>query len=374
MNKLLLTIAILVATIGIADAHECSAPVAPQVFKQKFNHILAMHSDQHRLEDARAFVSGHCLLSRQVKQIAALFHDDKIRLKFAKSAYLTTFDKRNFYDVYDAFLHFSNAFRLHDYVLVQRVKGKQVDYNPRPKPKPNTTTHAFPTYDYPSIVGYNDQKYCDHPVGARMFNVLVGRVIRQPNDIDKIKTATKFGQVNCLTTSQIMKLGSMIESEQNRLILLRTSFDHVYDVMNYGYADQLFSSAAYHEKFQRFLTGGNSSTTTTTTTTTTVTKPSQPPCGTSTAQFEEIKQHIAGQSFNSTKITVAKQVIRAKECFTSRQIAEIVLLFAFEAGKLEMAKYAYDFCEDPANYFLVNNSLTFESSVKELTDFVASRQ
>jgi len=366
MNKILLTMAMLVLTMGIANAHDCYVPVTPTVFKQKFNHILAMHSEQHRLEDAKAFVRSNCLLSRQVKQIATLFHDDHTRLKFAKEAYLTTFDVHNFYDVYDAFSHFSNAFRLHDFVLLQRSKATQVDQSPQSIP----TTHAFPTYDYPSVVSYHEQKYCERPIDNRTFHRFVGKVIRQGNDIDKIKMASRYGQVNCLTVAQIMKLGSMIEFEQNRFIFLKSMFDIVYDVMNYGYADQLFTSTEYHEKFQLFLTGGQSSSTTTTTTAV-----NQPlPCGISPPQFEEIKQHIAGQSFNSTRLTVAKEVIRAKACFTARQIAEIVLLFAFEAGRLEIAKYAYDFCEDPSNYFLVNNSLTFESSVKELTAFVASRQ
>ena len=119
MKKLLLTIAVLVVTMGIGHAFHCSEPVTPLVFRQNFDHIIAMRSDQHRLEDARAFVATNCLLSRQVKQIATLFHDDHTRLEFAKAAYMTTYDKRNFYDVYDAFSHFSNAFRLHDFVLAQ---------------------------------------------------------------------------------------------------------------------------------------------------------------------------------------------------------------------------------------------------------------
>ncbi|MBL4735027.1 MAG: DUF4476 domain-containing protein, partial [Flavobacteriales bacterium] len=241
MKKPLLIIAMLVVTTGIANAHECSAPIAPALFKQKFNHIVAMRSDQHRLEDARALVSRNCLLSRHVKQIALLFHDDRDRLEFAKAAYLTTFDKPHFYDVYDAFTHFSSAFRLHDYVLMHKTETHEIV----PVTKPATILHEFPAYDYPSAVNYSEEKYCERPVQDRTFHGVVGKVIRQPNDVEKIKTATRYAAFNCLSVAQVMKIGSMIESESNRLIYLKTMFDNVYDMMNYGYCDQLFSSAEY---------------------------------------------------------------------------------------------------------------------------------
>ena len=361
MKKLLLTIAVLVVTMGIGRAFHCSEPVTPLVFRQNFNHIIAMRTDQHRLEDARAFVAANCLLSRQVKQIATLFHDDRTRIEFAKAAYMTTYDKRNFYDVYDAFTHFSNAFRLHDFVLAQRSKRDEIiDISQSP-----TTTHEFPAYDYPLIVNYNEEQYCDRPIEDRAFYGLVGRIIRERNDVERIKVATRYAEANCLTVAQVMKIGSMIETERNRFIFLKTVFSNVYDVMHYGYCDQLFRSNEYHEKFSLFLSGGGG---------TTNTNPQPPPCGTTPAQFEEIKQHIAAQTFNSTRLSVGKQVIRAKGCFTARQIAELVLLFAFEEGRLEIAKFAYDFCVDPGNYFLVNNSFTFDSSVEELTRYIAGRQ
>ncbi|MBL4658403.1 MAG: DUF4476 domain-containing protein [Flavobacteriales bacterium] len=374
MSKLILTIATLVITMGLAKAHECETPVSSAIFKHNFNHILAMRGDEHRLKDAKHFVEENCLLSRQVKQIATLFHSDRARLKFAKAAYLSTFDKRNFYDVYDAFNHFSNAFRLHDYVLAQRAHALEPAAPVQPV-RPITNTHKFPSYDYPSTVGYNEDTFCDRPVSERSFHGLVGNVIRQSNDVHKIKVATRYGQYNCLSTAQIMKIGSMIQTERNRFIYLKTMFDNVFDVMNFGYADQLFSSNEYHNKFQLFLTGGSSTTTTTTSTTvhTNQPPPPPPPCGTSPAQFEELKKHIASQNFNSTKVTVAKQVIRAKECFTARQIAELLLLFAFDDDRLEIAKFAYDFCDDRSNYFLVNNSFTFDSTVEKLTAYISTR-
>ena len=361
MKKLLLSITVLIATISIGHALHCTEPVTSVTFRHKFNYILAMRSDQHRLESARAFVAANCLLSRQVKQMATLFHDDRTRIKFAKAAYITTYDKRNFYDVYDAFKHFSNAFRLHDFVLAQRAKRQELANNPRPL----VTTHEFPDYNYPSILNYNEEQYCDYPVGDKHFYTLVGRIIRERNDVDRIRIASRYAESNCLTVAQVMKIGSMIETDGNRFLFLKTVFGNVYDVMHYGYCDQLFRSEEYHEMFSLFLSGGESAP---------ITDPQPSPCGISPAQFEEIKQHIAAQTFNSTRLSVGKQIIRAKGCFTARQVAELVLLFAFEEGRLEIAKFAYDYCVDPGNYFLVNNSFTFDASVQDLTEYVASRQ
>jgi hypothetical protein len=361
MKKLLLSITVLVVTFGIGRAFHCTQPVTQLVFRQNFNHIMAMRSDQHRLENARSFVAANCLLSRQVKQIAMLFHDDRTRIEFAKAAYATTYDKRNFYDVYDAFTYFSNAFRLHDFVLAKRAKRQELSNISRPL----ATTHEFPAYDYPNILNYNEDQYCDYPVGDKHFYTLVGRIIRERNDVDRIKVASRYAEANCLTVAQVMKIGSMIETDRNRFIFLKTVFGNVYDVMHYGYCDQLFRSEEYHEKFSLFLSGGERAP---------ITDPQPSPCGISPAQFEEIKQHIAAQTFNSTRLSVGKQIIRAKGCFTARQVAELVLLFAFEEGRLEIAKFAYDYCVDPGNYFLVNNSFTFDASVQDLTEYVASRQ
>lgn len=89
----------------------------------------------------------------------------------------------------------------------------------------------------------------------------------------------------------------------------------------------------------------------------------------SKANFAAAKQTITKQSFDDTKLTTAKQVIKSN-CLNSAQIKELMLLFSFEATRLELAQYAHDRCVDPNNYFLLNDAFQFESSVEELNNSI----
>ncbi|MBF6642286.1 DUF4476 domain-containing protein [Flavobacterium sp. J49] len=130
--------------------------------------------------------------------------------------------------------------------------------------------------------------------------------------------------------------------------------------------------------------GGGSVTQTTTTTTTQVggTRPvdviepvrgcNGRTCMTS-GNFNAALATIKKQSFEDTRLKTAKQVITAN-CLNVDQIIQIANTFNFEDNKLDFAKYAYDYCIEPRNYFKLNGIFSFSSNVDELSDYVQSRQ
>lgn len=85
----------------------------------------------------------------------------------------------------------------------------------------------------------------------------------------------------------------------------------------------------------------------------------------SSSSFSSAKQTISKQSFDDTKLTTAKQILKSN-CLSAAQIKDIMLLFSFEATRLELAKIGYKRCVDTNNYFLLNDAFSFESSVEEL--------
>lgn len=89
--------------------------------------------------------------------------------------------------------------------------------------------------------------------------------------------------------------------------------------------------------------------------------------------FTAAMSTIKGQSFEDTRLKTAKQVIAAN-CLNVDQIIQIANTFSFEDNKLEFAKFAYDYCIEPRNYFKLNGIFTFSSNVDELSDYVQSRQ
>lgn len=89
--------------------------------------------------------------------------------------------------------------------------------------------------------------------------------------------------------------------------------------------------------------------------------------------FNAAMSTIKGQTFEDTRLKTAKQVIMAN-CLNVDQIIQIANTFTFEDNKLEFAKFAYDYCIEPRNYFKLNGIFTFSSNVDELSDYVQNRQ
>ena len=85
--------------------------------------------------------------------------------------------------------------------------------------------------------------------------------------------------------------------------------------------------------------------------------------------YDAAYQLISKESFDSSRLTLAQQVVSTNP-MSARQILDICKLFSFESNKLEFAKYAYEFCVDRNKYFLLNDAFTYESSKRELNEFI----
>ena len=80
---------------------------------------------------------------------------------------------------------------------------------------------------------------------------------------------------------------------------------------------------------------------------------------------------IENQSFSDDKVRVSKQIIRTN-CITLDQLLQLLEQFDFDGGKLEIAKFAYDYVYDLENYYKVYNVFSFSSSGKELDEYIQS--
>lgn len=90
------------------------------------------------------------------------------------------------------------------------------------------------------------------------------------------------------------------------------------------------------------------------------------------ADFQMMKQAIQSKDFESTRLSIAKQVLQ-ENCLLAGQVNEILSLFDFENTKLEFAKYAYAYTYDTGNYFKVHEAFEFESSVEELNNYINTK-
>lgn len=88
------------------------------------------------------------------------------------------------------------------------------------------------------------------------------------------------------------------------------------------------------------------------------------------SDFDMMKKSIDNQSFDSSKLTLAKQ-ITSNNYLSSLQVKEVVELFCFESSKVKFAKFAFHHVADPNKYYVVNDAFTFSSSTSELDRYIA---
>lgn len=90
------------------------------------------------------------------------------------------------------------------------------------------------------------------------------------------------------------------------------------------------------------------------------------------ASFDSAKSSINSKGFDDTKLSTAKNAVKAN-CMSTAQIKQVMGLFGFEETKLAFAKYAYDYCTDKNNYYTVGDVFSFSSSADELNEFLESK-
>jgi len=87
------------------------------------------------------------------------------------------------------------------------------------------------------------------------------------------------------------------------------------------------------------------------------------------SDFVDGKKSIESKTFADSKMTIAKQIVKAN-CPTAVQVRGFTKLFTFENDKLEFAKFAHQYCYDKGNYYKVNDAFEFESTIEELDVYI----
>ena len=89
--------------------------------------------------------------------------------------------------------------------------------------------------------------------------------------------------------------------------------------------------------------------------------------------FQKLKQTLQGESYDNTKLKIAKQFIAANY-FNAAQIKELANIFSYENSKLDIAKFAYDYTIDKGNYFMVNDVFSYSSSKEALMEYIGTKK
>ncbi|RXM39184.1 hypothetical protein BOQ62_12660 [Chryseobacterium sp. CH21] len=79
---------------------------------------------------------------------------------------------------------------------------------------------------------------------------------------------------------------------------------------------------------------------------------------------------MQNESFDDGKITMINQQMRVS-MFTAAQIRDLVKSISFDNNKLALAKSMYRTCVDKEHYFMVTDAFDFESSKRELMEYIS---
>lgn len=334
----------------------CTQPLDAKEFNKQFDVLNRIQNDKDRLVVAKALLQSHCLNSNQAKLICMIFNNENPRLNFAIRAYNNITDKDEFYEVLDAFKLYSSVFKLYD---VMHGHTPQIN-EPANEPTGSIT--------YPIFDGYKGPKGCTFPISENDFKVLTLNFANQANEAVRMKEINEFAGKNCISMSQLMKLSLMLQLESSRLQFLKKNFERMYDQANYTYASAVFNTGLYKADWENFAAAYLAPPV--------PLQPTQPvviPCTVSTEDFASLKKSILNETGNTVRMALTKQIIAAKKCFTSAQVKDIVGLMFYESGKIEMAKYAFDYTIDKSNYYQVAEALNFASSKTELMEFLKGK-
>lgn len=88
--------------------------------------------------------------------------------------------------------------------------------------------------------------------------------------------------------------------------------------------------------------------------------------------FEKMKDAIAKQTYDDDKLTMAKVVMK-NNWYTAAQLKTLTEKFLYDDNKLAFAKFAYDFCVDPGNYYTVADAMIYQSTKQDLLKYIAGK-
>ena len=95
-------------------------------------------------------------------------------------------------------------------------------------------------------------------------------------------------------------------------------------------------------------------------------------CVTGESEFKSILTSIDDQTFADDQMEMAKKYIQ-KKCFTIEQMKAITPIFSMDVDKLEMIKYMYDYSYQQNRFYEFRGLLTFNSTQKELDEFLVGK-
>lgn len=356
MTKYITVLLIFFCLSQDTSAQVCNQPIPAGEFQSHVNTVISMRTEEAKLDYAKSFIAGRCFTSKQVKQVVLSFKFDEYRFSYATAVYEATADKNNFYDVLDAFKTNSIIFRLYNFMR---------DYQAYNSPQQHSVWYPE-NLSFPLSDNYTGQKGCNLPIADVDLPLMIKPLLSAKTDEQRIYIAERLCFTHCFSVSQLIKMSFVFELEGLRKNFLKDAIFKCYDLENCKYITQVFTHQPYREEWIDFCQ--------TSVLIKTMDPPALPVCEVGENQMQEYIASVKKEAGASLMLQVAKQILKTGKCFTTSQIKKLVETMNFESGKLELAKYGYDFCSDKENYLMIKDAFNFSSSKSDLINYINSKK
>lgn len=207
------------------------------------------------------------------------------------------------------------------------------------------------------------------------FENLKRMICNQHFDDSRVSIAKQAIAGNSISSGQVKDLMFLLSFESSRLELAKFAYRFVVDPQNFYLLNDAFHFSSSIEELNDFVRRNDSHCGNTGMNQYFNGRQGNPGhCGTVVVQvgeyeFQKILSSIERKPFDDSKLSIAKQILNSNP-LNSDQVKRIMNLFWFESTRLEFAKFAYFRVYDPQNYFVVNDTFVFNSSIDELNDYI----
>jgi hypothetical protein len=313
---------------------------------------------------------------------AATSYSQSLRVTFnGNRNYQLTVDGRNF----------SSGSYLDNDVVVNNLSGShnvtvsRINRNGKTKPIYSSTVNLSPGEEVHLTVSNNGSIQREDnssnaaygygyrsPMSDASFNEVYRNINNQWGQQSKMTTARDVFNTSTyyMTTDQVRQIIELLNSDANRLELLKLAYDNVTDPANYYRLDDLLRSQSNRNELDDYVrnnnyNGGYSSGTYNNGTSYGYRTPM------SSSAFNQVYQDVSNQSSISRRLSAATRALNTSgNYFTVSQVRQLILLVSGENNRLQLAKLSMDNLVDPENTNQLYDVLSTQAARNELDNYI----
>ena len=224
------------------------------------------------------------------------------------------------------------------------------------------------------------------PMSDASFNEVYRNINNQWGQQSKMNTARDVFNTGTyyMTTDQVRQIIELLNSEANRLELLKLAYDNVTDPGNYYRLDDLLRSQSNRNELDDYVRNNNYNGGYSNGTNNNGTYNNGTDNGTynngnsygyrtpmSSSAFNQVYADISNQSTTSRRLSAATRALNTSgNYFTVSQARQLILLVSGENNRLQLAKLSIDNLVDPENTNQLYDVLSTQAARNELDSYI----